>query len=210
MKKIINFIKRNLKWIILFCCFIAFLALLEDVIEKEMMKCDVITYNFISRYIINDITTIIMKNITFLGSAIFLILFTIVLMIIYRKKNLKLLIPLNLVIITILNQALKFVIQRPRPIEYRIINESGYSFPSGHSMVSMAFYGLLIYILFKNLKNNKVKWICIALLSLLIILIGFSRIYLGVHYTSDVLAGFLVSISYLILFTKIFDKSLNQ
>ena len=93
--------------------------------------------------------------------------------------------------------------QRPRPIEFRIIDENGYSFPSGHSMVSAAFYGFLIYLIYKNIKNKYLKWGLITILSLLIIFIGISRIYLGVHYTSDVLAGFLISISYLIIFTSL-------
>ena len=96
--------------------------------------------------------------------------------------------------------------QRERPTEFRLIDEKGYSFPSGHSMVSMAYYGFLIYLIYKYVKNKKLKYILISGLILLIILIGTSRIYLGVHYTSDVIAGFLVSISYLILYTSIIKK----
>lgn len=68
-------------------------------------------------------------------------------------------------------------------------------------MVSMAFYGLLIYLIYTNVKNKYLKVILIVLLSLLIVMIGISRIYLGVHYTSDVLAGFLMAISYLIVYS---------
>lgn len=70
-------------------------------------------------------------------------------------------------------------------------------------MVSMAFYGFLIYLIYNNIKNKYIKWILICSLSILIILIGISRIYLGVHYTSDVLAGFFLSISYLVIYTRI-------
>ena len=115
---------------------------------------------------------------------------------------------INLIIVTLLNQGMKFILQRPRPTEYRIIEETGYSFPSGHSMVSMAFYGLLIYLIYKHIENKYLKWLLISILSLLIILIGFSRIYLGVHYVSDVIAGFLFSIAYLILFIKSINKYL--
>ena len=73
-------------------------------------------------------------------------------------------------------------------------------------MVSMAFYGYLIYLIYKYVKNKYIKWISIVLLSILICTIGVSRIYLGVHYTSDVLGGFLVSISYLILFISTVNK----
>ena len=68
-------------------------------------------------------------------------------------------------------------------------------------MVSAAFYGFLIYLIYKNIKNKYLKWGLITLLSCIVILIGTSRIYLGVHYASDVIAGILISISYLIIFT---------
>ena len=73
-------------------------------------------------------------------------------------------------------------------------------------MISMAFYGYLIYLIYKYVKNKYVKWTSMVLLSILICSIGISRIYLGVHYTSDVLGGFLVSISYLILFISTVNK----
>lgn len=101
---------------------------------------------------------------------------------------------------------LKFILQRPRPIEFKIINETGYSFPSGHSMISMAFYGYIIYLIYNNIKNKYLKTALISILSLLIVMIGISRIYLGVHYTSDVCAGFLVSISYLIIYINFANK----
>ena len=101
---------------------------------------------------------------------------------------------------------LKNVVERPRPIGYRIIDETGYSFPSGHSMISMAFYGLIIYYIWKNVKNKKIRNIACILLGILIGLIGISRIYLGVHYASDVIGGFVISIIYLILFTTIYKN----
>ena len=73
-------------------------------------------------------------------------------------------------------------------------------------MVSMAFYGYFIYLTFKYLKNKKLKVLLITFLSILIILIGITRIYLGVHYTSDVIAGFLISICYLIIYTSLVKK----
>ena len=103
----------------------------------------------------------------------------------------------------ILNQLLKRILRRPRPTEFRIVEETGYSFPSGHSMVSMAFYGYLIYLIYRYIKNKYIKWSLIVLLSILICLIGISRIYLGVHYTSDVLGGFLLSISYLVVYISL-------
>ena len=106
----------------------------------------------------------------------------------------------NLIIISGLNWTIKHIVQRPRPEEsLRLVEEDGYSFPSGHAMITTAFYGLLIYYLW-NHTDNKVLRNCICIgLTLLIVLIDFSRVYLGVHYLSDVLAGSLLSISYLII-----------
>jgi len=204
--KIKEFIVKNLKWIILFICLIGFCALAEDVFNKEIMKGDIIGYKIVSTFLISDFATPIAKFITNFGGAIFLVIATITLFIVIKNKKIGISILSNVAIVTVLNQLIKRILQRPRPTEYRIIEETGYSFPSGHSMVSMAFYGYFIYLIYKYVKNKYVKWISIILLSLLICLIGISRIYLGVHYTSDVLGGFLISISYLIIYISAANK----
>ena len=203
-------IKKNLKWIILFICLIVFLALAEDVFNQEIMKCDVIGYTLISIFLITDFATPIAKFITNFGGPIFLSTICIILFIIIKNKKIGLSIIMNIAIIAILNQVLKRILQRPRPTEFRIIEETGYSFPSGHSMVSMAFYGYLIYLIYKYIKNKYFKCISIVLLSILICSIGISRIYLGVHYTSDVLGGFLISVSYLIIYIMFTNKLLLE
>ncbi len=148
----------------------------------------------------NNLLTNFMKVITLFGSAYVIVPCCIILLFALKNKKNKILMMSNLVIITLLNQLLKRVFRRLRPIN-GIISEFGYSFPSGHSMVSMAFYGFLIYLLYKS--NFKYKNIFIGLLIVLILLIGISRIYLGVHYPTDVFGGFLLSISYLLLFIEI-------
>lgn len=207
-EKVKGFIVKNLKWIILFICLIGFLALVEDVFNKEIMSGDIIGYRIISTFLISDFITPIAKFITNFGGAIFLITLTIVLLVLIKNKKIGISIFSNLVIVTILNQLLKAILQRPRPTEYRIVEETGYSFPSGHSMVSMAFYGYLIYLIYKYVKNKYIKWISIVLLSILVCSIGISRIYLGVHYTSDVLGGFLISMSYLVIYISAVNKFL--
>ena len=198
-EKVKEFIVKNLKWIILFICLIGFLAIAEDVFNKEIMNGDIVGYKLISTFLISDF-----------GGAIFLAVLTIILFILIKNKKIGVSIFSNLAIITALNQLLKNILQRPRPTEYRIIEETGYSFPSGHSMISMAFYGYIIYLIYKYVKNKYIKWISIVLLSILICSIGISRIYLGVHYTSDVLGGFLISISYLVIYISAVNKFLIE
>lgn len=207
-EKIKEITKKNFKWLVLFIALIGFLSLAEDVFHKEIMNGDIIGYKIISTFLISDFATPIAKFITNFGGAIFLITLTVILFILIKNKKIGLSILTNLVVIAGLNQVIKRILQRPRPTEYKIIEETGYSFPSGHSMVSMAFYGYLIYLIYKYVKNKYIKWISIIALSILICFIGISRIYLGVHYTSDVLGGFLLSISYLIIYVSVVNKFL--
>ena len=204
--KIKDFLIKNLKWIVLFITIVIFAAIVEDVFDQEIMTADIIGYKFISKYLISDVLTPFAIIITNLGSAITLITITLILLIFFKDKKIGLSVSLNLLIIAILNIILKNIVQRPRPTEYRLIDETGYSFPSGHSMISMAFYGFLIYLIYKYIHNKKLKISLISVISILILLIGTSRIYLGVHYTSDVIAGFTISISYLIIYTSIINK----
>ena len=207
LKKIMN----KKRWILMSLCLITLAIIIKNVFKQEILNLDIIGYNFISKYLISDSITPIAKIITRCGGAIVLITLSILSLIIIRDKKIGTSICLNLVIITGVNLLLKNIIQRPRPVEFRLIDETGYSFPSGHSMVSVAFYGLIIYFIYKRIDNKKIKWSLITFLSFLVLLIGISRIYLGVHYTSDVIAGFLISISYLIIYITILSiKVLKQ
>ena len=204
LEKIGKALKKNYKLIILLICVIILIAIMEDIFEKETLFIDLFIYKLIVLSMRNNVLTFIFKIITNLGGAYCLIIIAILCAIFIRNKKIAFAIPINLILSTMLNLLLKNIVERPRPIGYRLINETGYSFPSGHSMISAAFYGLIIYFIWKNVKNTKLKYISCILLSLLIVLIGISRIYLGVHYASDVIGGFIISIAYLIIFTSTF------
>ena len=201
LEKIKIFLIENYKWIILFICIISLIVLIEDVMDNDIMTFDEKGYFIISRYLMSDTMTSIAKCITNLANMYWLIGTSIILLVFLKNKKTGLHIAINLGLSALVNFTIKQIIQRARPVEHRIIDESGYSLPSGHSMVSMAFYGFFIYLIYKNVKNKYLKTALIILLTLLIISIGVSRIYLGVHYVSDVLAGFLVAIAYLVIFT---------
>lgn len=204
-EKVINLVKNNKRFGLLFICVIMFLFIVENVLNREIAIFDTYIYTKIS-LLKTNIATNIFKIITQFGSAVFLIGISVISLIILKNKKIGVSIALNLVCIGLLNALLKNIIQRPRPVGFRLIEETGYSFPSGHSMASMAFYGLIIYFVFKYVKNKPVKITICTILNLLIILIGVSRIYLGVHYASDVIAGFIVSIGYLVVYISIVLK----
>lgn len=206
LKKVIE---KNYKWIITFLCMIIVLMMLEDIYHQEQLTIDREIYKLVILNLRTEPLTVLMKVITNFASVYTLIAVTIGSLLFIRNKKIGICITINLFVITLLNQILKYIIQRPRPEGYRLIAENGYSFPSGHSMVSMAFYGLIIYLIWHLVKNKKIKYISCGILGLLIPLIGFSRVYLGVHYASDVIGGFLISIVYLLLFTNIVKSILK-
>ena len=106
--------------------------------------------------------------------------------------------------------SIKVIIERPRPpIEHRLIEIGHYSFPSGHSTLSMVLYGLLIYFSWKYIKNLKVKYTLTTILCLLIFIIGFTRLWLCVHYLTDVIGGFSLGIC-IVYLCAIFDKLLTN
>lgn len=208
-RKMILTIKKNLPWVILLICMVAFFAIIEDVLDNEIWIFDDIAYKTVSGIISNTVTSVFMI-VTNLGGAIGIITTTILILIFVKNRKYKFYIVFNLIIVTVLNQIIKYIVQRPRPIEHRIIDQFGYSFPSGHSMVSMAFYGFLIYLIYKRVQNKYLKWGLCTGLSFLILSIGISRIYLGVHYASDVIGGFCLSVSYLIVYTKMIGKNIKK
>lgn len=89
-----------------------------------------------------------------------------------------------------LNFVLKHLFERSRPDLFRVTEAAGYSFPSGHAMVSLCFYGMLAFLIARNIKSWYGRLGVISVASLLIAAIGVSRIYLGVHYPTDVVAGY--------------------
>lgn len=142
--------------------------------------------------------TNIMKKITYFGSAYFFLPVGIVIFIyVLRQKDIQGIILLVLSTIGSygLNFILKNIFARTRPLKYFLIEQGGYSFPSGHAMVSMTFYTTMAYLIIKKVDRDKkaLVWIFNALI---IGLIGFSRIYLGVHWPTDILMGYLIGYLY--------------
>ncbi len=162
-------------------------------IYQELNVFDSVISKFIAGFITLE-TTQFMKLITALGSIKVLIpIALLAIFILNKRKRYKWDSIMMLVALgggLLLNQLLKWVFHRPRPGIARLLEVGGYSFPSGHAMVSIAFYGFLAYLFWSNIRQIKLRYLVTFGLVVLIALIGISRIYLGVHYPSDVLAGF--------------------
>lgn len=139
----------------------------------------------------------IMDFISFIGSPKFLIpVITIVtIYTLYKKRYFisKLLIASSLGS-WILNYILKFIFNRSRPFDYFLVEQGGLSYPSGHSMVSMSMYLTIAYLLIKYKNTNRKLAYTIA--TLLVFIMGISRLYLGVHWPTDVIGGFIMGYLY--------------
>ena len=100
----------------------------------------------------------------------------------------------------LLNQLAKLIFQRTRPAIEHLVLQGGYSFPSGHSMAALICYGGVVLLVFHLTRRNWIRWLACLLATVIIITVGISRIYLGVHFPSDVIAGFFLAGSWLSLF----------
>lgn len=195
--------KNKLSLIIAIICMSIFSFILVNVLNQNILAFDNAIYNWMNENIINPTNTPIVIFLTNFGAPIFFIIITLILIITLWKSKKGLMIALNLINIYVLNRILKYTIQRERPpMENRLVEESSFSFPSGHAMVGTAFYAFLIYLIYKDVKNKYIKAILIVLLSFIICSLVITRVYLGVHYASDVLGGFFIAIAYLIIFIK--------
>ena len=196
--------KKVLKIAILISFLIVFSLILYTVLKYETNNIDVNGYGYIKDYI-NDRNTVIANIFSFVGSTFFITLLC-VLSLFFKEYRISII--SNTLIVVGISETLKHLIGRTRPVGIALIEKTSFSFPSGHSIVSCAFYGLIIYFICKSSLGKKLK-ICLSLLfSMLIILIGLSRIYLGVHYTTDVLGGFSLAIIHLILYIELIYKKI--
>lgn len=157
----------------------------------------------------NNFITSLMKVTTFFGSYTCLISLIIIFLIIIKDKKLPIFMAFNLLLVYLTNVILKHIYLRERP-SFPLVIEKGFSLPSSHAMCSIAFYGLLIYFIQKYTKNKIFRYILTIFFVILILLIGFSRLYLNVHYMSDVLIGYLFGLLSLLLFIKINNESNEQ
>ena len=185
--------------------FSAIIALIVFSIRKPIRRhkpIDMMIFDKI-KPVVNTVNSRIMLFITFLGKHQFLIpanLFLIIYFIVVKKQNWFSIRVITIAISSlVLMLLLKQLFQRKRPLSPLLKAARGLSFPSGHAIMAVTFYGLLIYILQHTIDIEWLNWLVTILIVILILLIGFSRIYLRVHYASDVLGGFIIGLLWLMI-----------
>lgn len=171
--------------------FIFFIDIAKDVLEKEVLFIDTSISQFIYSFR-TPVLTEIMQFISFLGGKFLILACTIMIGLLVWKKHKRETILFSFTVLAglLLNNAIKVLLQVPRPNISPIDTSDSYSFPSGHAMNSFIFYALLSYFMFHFTRNKKLSILFSIAAMSLVFLIGLSRVYLGVHYPSDIIAGF--------------------
>ena len=171
-----------------------------------MILFDAAVYKFITSVlnVLSQPTIIAMKFITTLGSTIVVCTVIFSLFILFKDKKYFWYTGIACAVGVLFEHLLKHIVKRPRPEEFWPLTvENTYSFPSGHTFISVVLYGLLIYFINKNVKSKKLRYIGTCIFSLIIFLVSVSRIYLGVHYATDVAGGLVLRLVFLIAYIKL-------
>jgi len=176
--------------------------LADEVLEGETRHFDDVTRAAVHTFASPALTTA-MRGISFLGSTLFLTAVTILVVVWFalRKwgREAKLF-AITMIGASLLNTTLKVAFKRPRPVPFfNLTPPETYSFPSGHSLASCCFFAGLAAILSGRIKSRRARTIFWIAASIMFLLIGLSRIYLGVHYTTDVIAGFAAALIWILV-----------
>ncbi|AKR34257.1 MULTISPECIES: phosphatase PAP2 family protein [Bacillus] len=132
---------------------------------------------------------------TKLGSAIGIVATLVISLLVFWKKRYyaaMIVYPMGILITHLVNKGIKEIVKRERPSLNEALDALGYSFPSGHAMLSIMTFGFLTYIIAANLKSVAGKCVTTILMGIVILSIGLSRVILNVHYPTDILAGYCV------------------
>lgn len=149
------------------------------------------------------------KLITNLANTKFFIGVCLLSFLLVKNKTLAFIINVLMIVNALIVFIFKHLFKRERPNKKRLVNEKGYSYPSGHTVSAVSFYGFLLAYLLFNVGSLPFQILTFFVITFLIYLIGYSRIFLGVHYLSDIVGGVLIGSAYLLIFTYIVFNVLN-
>lgn len=198
-------IKNNIKWIMFALLLISFTTLAICIKTGSIVSFDNAIYSIVT-YNTNTILDNMNHIFTFLGSTSLMVGLAVICLILIKDKKKAIIICACLLISIILNIGIKSTFMRERPEVRKLVEESSFSFPSGHTTAAVSLYGIFVYYILKMKINNNIKIIASIGLIILMFLVAWSRVYLGAHFGSDVIGASVISAAFLILYTDIVKK----
>ncbi|AII50970.1 phosphatase PAP2 family protein [Hymenobacter sp. APR13] len=190
---------------------VGFLALGREVFDQDAATFDAAAFRWVQRLLGPRQQWV--EAVTFLASRNFITIAGLLLinwlLLLRRHRWYSLLVPVVALGSITLNLVLKQFYNRPRPL-LPLVSASGLSFPSGHAMISASFYGLLVYLVQTHVRPQGLRWLLTALLVSIILLIGLTRVYLRVHYATDVIAGFTAGLVWLVVAIPVLKQIENR
>lgn len=184
-------------------CLAVFACLLVKVLKRQAMRIDRVGYALFVEKLRSSALTVAMKAVSNMASLPFVVGVLVATFIGAPCRIQVICAAANVGLISAIDQLLKVLVRRPRPQGFRLVEAVGFSFPSGHSMAAMAFYGYGIWLVQGGAGGFSSNVFAVMALACVILAVGASRIYLGVHYASDVLGGFCLALAWLILFVRL-------
>ena len=181
-------------------CLAIFVCLLIKVLKGRAIRIDELGYLLFVERLRSPALTVAMKAVSNLASLPFIVGVLVTAILWAPSRSHVVWAAVNVGAISAIDQLLKVLVRRPRPQGVWLVEAPGLSFPSGHSMAAMAFYGYGIWLARCGAYGLPFGAAIEIALACVILAVGVSRIYLGVHYTSDVLGGFCLSFAWLVLF----------
>ena len=184
-------------------CLVVFICLLVEVLKGKPMRIDRLCHSLFVEKLRSPALTVVMKAVSNLASAPFIVGALVAAFVWAPCRFWVVCAAVNVGTISAIDQLLKVLVRRPRPQGFRLVEAPGLSFPSGHSMAAMAFYGYGIWLTQSAAGGFSSGLLITVVLACVILAIGVSRIYLGVHYASDVLGGFCLASAWVVLFVRL-------
>ncbi|MCI9598499.1 MAG: phosphatase PAP2 family protein [Firmicutes bacterium] len=193
--------------IIMICGFVAFAVIAGFVAAQHTLAFDTVIRQWFYS-IRSEQLTAVLKVITYMGNWQSITGLCLLLLIIPKTRtHYGIPVSSSAFFITLLNKGVKTIFKRPRPdVSLHLIEQGGYSFTSGHSITSMVVFGLLIFLVRKYVKDRRTANMLTVLLCVPLVFIGLSRIYMGVHFPTDVLGGWCLGLAVLMIIVSIEDR----